>query len=103
MKKVIHMSDDWSQWLDFDRSSIETVPESPGVCVMHANMKIMYIGGSRNIRQELLGKLADQCAGKAKRFRYIATPEFESMKDQQLKEYTSKHGKLPSCMEQNTK
>jgi hypothetical protein len=95
------MSDDWSQWLDFDRTTIETTPESPGVCVMHASMKTLYIGGSKNIRHELLGRLADPCASKAKRFRYIATPEFESVKEQQVKEYVDKHGKLPPCMEQN--
>ena len=92
------MSSEWSQWLDFDRPSVEMVPESPGVCVMHASMKILYIGGSPNVRQELLGKLSDPCTGKAKRFRYIATPDFESVKEQQVKEYTSKHGKLPPCM-----
>jgi len=96
------MSDDWSQWLDFDMANIEAVPESPGVCVMHASMKILHIGASQNIRQELLSKLSDPCASKAKRFRYILTPEFESVKEQQVKEYVSKHGKLPPCMEQNT-
>lgn len=95
------MSDDWSQWLDFDRANIEAAPESPGVCVMHASMKILYIGGSQNIRQELLHRLSDPCAGKAKRFRYIMTPEFETVKEQQVKEYVSKHSKPPPCMEPN--
>jgi excinuclease UvrABC nuclease subunit len=95
------MSDDWSQWLDFDRANVEAVPESPGVCIMHASMKILYIGGSRNVRQELLGRLSDPCTSKAKRFRYLVTSEFTSVKEQQVKEYTSKHGKLPPCMEQN--
>lgn len=95
------MSVEWSQWLDFNRVNIETVPESPGVWVMHASMKILYIGGGHNIRQELLGRLLDPCASKAKRFHYIVTPEFERVKDQQVKEYVSKHGKLPVCMEQN--
>ncbi len=95
------MSDEWSQWLDFDRSNVEAVPESPGVCVMHASMKILYIGASQNIRQELLGRLSDPCTVKAKRFRYVVTAAFESIKEQQVKEYVSKHGKLPPCMEQN--
>ena len=94
------MSDEWSQWLNFDRVSIEAVPESPGVCVMHANMKILYIGASRNIRRELLDKLSDPCTSKAKRFRFVATPAFESVKEQQVKEYMKNHGKLPPCMEQ---
>ena len=95
------MSGEWSQWLNFDRASIETVPESPGACVMHASMKILYIGGGQNVRQELLGRLSDPCICKAKRFRYIVTPEFEAVRDQQVKEYVGKHGKMPPCMEQN--
>lgn len=90
---------EWSQWLDFDRPNVEAVPESPGVCVMHASMKTLYIGGSRNVRQELLGRLSDPCTSKAKRFRYIATDDFEGVKEQQVKEYVSKHGKLPPCMD----
>jgi len=94
------MSDEWSQWLDFDRANVEAVPESPGVCVMHASMKILYIGASPNIRQELMGRLSDSCTAKAKRFRYVVTPTFESVKEQQVKEYVNKHGKLPPCMEE---
>jgi hypothetical protein len=32
----------------------------------------------------------------------MVTSAFEVVKEQQLKEYTSKHGKLPPCMEQNS-
>ena len=94
------MSYEWSQWLDFDKANIEAIPESPGVCVMHASMKILYIGAGRNIRRELLDQLSDPCTGKAKRFRYVATPAFESVKEQQVKEYMKNHGKLPPCMDQ---
>jgi hypothetical protein len=94
------MSAEWSQWLDFDRATVEAVPESPGVCVMHASMKVLYIGGGQNVRQELLGRLSDSCTAKAKRFKYLVTPEFESVKEQQVKEYVGKHGKVPPCMEQ---
>ncbi|MEW6604740.1 MAG: hypothetical protein AB1351_08645 [Thermoproteota archaeon] len=95
------MSSEWSQWLDFDRPNVEVVPELPGVCVMHASMKTLYIGGSDNIRQELLKRLSDSCTSKAKRFKYILTSEFVTIKKQQIKEYVEKHGKLPLCMEQN--
>jgi hypothetical protein len=91
----------WSQWLDFDRTSVEALPESPGVCVMHASMKILYIGAGQNIRRELSSLLENPCTSKAKRFRYILTPEFDAKKEQHLKEYLSKHGRLPPCMEQN--
>ena len=51
--------EEWSQWLDFDKASVEGVPEFSGVCVMHASMKVLYIGGSENIRQALLECLSD--------------------------------------------
>ena len=91
---------EWSEWLDFDRASVDSVPESPGVCMMHASMKVMYIGGSANIRQTLLECLSDQCTSKAKRFHYLLTPSYDQMKEQMLKEYADKHGgNLPLCME----
>jgi len=95
------MSTEWSQWLDFNQATIEAVPESPGVCVMHASMKTLYIGAGQNIRQELLSRLSDPCTSKAKRFKYLLTLEFEALKKEQVNEYTSKHGKPPPCMEQN--
>jgi hypothetical protein len=94
-------NNEWSQWLDFDRANIEAVPESPGVCVMHASMKVLYIGGGQNVRRELLSRLSDPCTAQAKRFKYLATPAFEAIREQQVKEYVDKHGKLPPCMEQN--
>ena len=90
---------EWSEWLNFDRGSVEAVPESPGVCMMHASMKVMYIGGSQNIRQTLLERLSDECTCKAKRFHYLLTPSYDQMKEQMLKEYAEKHcGSLPMCM-----
>ena len=93
------MTSEWSQWLDFNRENVEGAPESAGVCVMHANMKMLFIGGGLNMRQTLLERLADPCTGKAKRFRYMLTPSYASEKEQLLKEYAEKHaGKLPDCM-----
>ena len=92
------MGEEWSQWLDFVRSNIEALPESPGVFVMHANMKVLYIGGSTNIRQGLADRLSDECSASAKRFRYIFTQSPEAVRDSLLKEYAEKHqGKLPLC------
>lgn len=95
------MSEEWSPWLDFDRLNIETTPESSGVFVMHASMKVLYIGGGQNMRQELLLRLSDTCTGKTKRFRYVVTSAFEALKEQMVREYMEKHGKLPACMDQN--
>lgn len=92
------MSEQWSQWLDFDRTSVESAPESAGVFVMHASMKMLYIGGSRNIRQGLTERLANECSSKAKRFRYMLTESPESAAQELLKDFAEKHdGKLPLC------
>lgn len=95
------MSEQWSEWIDFSMANIEAVPESPGVCVMHASMKVMYIGGSPNVRKTLLDCLSDSCTQNAKRFRYLLTTLYEQTREQMLKEYVEKHGgKLPLCLEQ---
>lgn len=96
----------WSQWLDFDKSNILTIPESAGVYKMHAGMKILYIGGTnQNLRQSLLDCLSDPCISKARRFSYAIITTTKSaadkVKNQLLDEYRSKHiGKLPVCMEE---
>jgi hypothetical protein len=92
------MSEEWSQWLDFDKPNIESDPESAGVFVMHASMKVLYIGGSPNIRQGLLERLSNECSSKAKRFRYLLTQSPESVRNELLKDFRDKHsGKMPLC------
>jgi excinuclease UvrABC nuclease subunit len=92
------MTEQWSQWLDFDRAAVESAPESPGVFVMHASMKVLYIGGSRNIRQGLTERLASECTSKAKRFRYMQTESPETAAEELLKDFAEKHqGKRPLC------
>jgi hypothetical protein len=90
----------WSQWLDFDKSTISNVPESAGVFAMHASMKILFIGSSQNLRNSLLESLLKPCLDNAKRFRYMITDLPDKIKEQLIQEYTQKHnGKLPLCME----
>jgi hypothetical protein len=92
----------WSEWLDFDKSSVENIPEEDGVYKMHASMKILYIGGNtQNIRQSLFDCLSDPCISKATRFSYALTDSADKVKEQLLNEYRSKHnGKLPTCMKE---
>jgi hypothetical protein len=92
----------WSEWLDFDKSTIETIPEAHGVYKMHASMKIFYIGSStQNIRQCLLGCLSDPCISKATRFSYALTESADKVKEQLVNDYRNKHnGKIPMCMEE---
>ena len=91
----------WSEWLNFDRPTIEIIPETPGVYKMHANMKIFYIGSSNeNLRHSLLDCLSDPCISKATRFSYAITELADNVRDHLLEEYRVKHnGKLPTCME----
>jgi hypothetical protein len=45
----------WSEWLDFERSTVEAIPESSGIYKMHPTMKILFIGSSaQSVRQSLL-------------------------------------------------
>ena len=92
----------WSEWLDFDKSTVENIPEEDGVYKMHASMKILYIGGdTQNIRQSLFDCLSDPCISKATRFSYALTDTADKVKEQLLNEYRSKHnGKLPTCMKE---
>jgi hypothetical protein len=92
------MSEEWSQWLNFDKANIDSVPESAGVFVMHASMKMLFIGGSRNIRLGLIERLSNECCSKAKRFRYVLTPSPDDVRTSLLKDYAEKHqGNLPLC------
>ena len=90
----------WSSWLDFDKDSINNIPESEGVYKMHASMKILYIGSSHNLRQSLLESLLNSRLKKATRFSYALTESSNKIKEFLLDEYRNKHnGKLPICMQ----
>jgi excinuclease UvrABC nuclease subunit len=90
----------WSEWLDYSQEQITKIPEDSGVYMMHAAMKILFIGNATNLRQTILESLNDACTKDAKRFKYSTTQDHEKIKTQLLKEYQEKHdGKMPKCME----
>ena len=90
----------WSSWLNFDKGTITKMPELEGVYKMHANMKILFIGSSYNLRKSLLESLSDSCLNKATRFSYTITQSSEKIQERLLNEYRMKHsGGLPLCME----
>ena len=33
----------WSDWLDYNQDEISKTPQEPGIYMMHAAMKILYI------------------------------------------------------------
>ena len=91
---------DWSAWLDYNKDTIETIPETEGIYKMHASMKILYIGNSSNLRQSLLESITKPCLSKATRFSYVTTQVAEKIIEDLLTEYRNKHnGKVPICME----
>lgn len=93
----------WSDWLDFEKLQIiANVPEKAGVFKLHANMKILLIDGSNNLKNALLNCIDDSCTKNARRFSFALTESIIVTKNQLLAEYLSKHdGKLPMCMEIN--
>jgi len=89
----------WSNWLNFDQSTTDAAPEEPGVFVMHASMKILYIGGGSNIRAELQKALKDSCIKNATRFKYMASKEYDAVRVGLIRDYTERHGgSMPHCM-----
>lgn len=93
-------NNNWSDWLDFSEEQVIKAPKSPGVFMMHAAMKILFIGGSDNIRAGLVDKLSDMCTSEATRYRFMETNSFEQTKNDLIKEYRERHeGNLPRCME----
>lgn len=90
----------WSDWLDFNASQVASIPELPGVFMMHASMKILYIGNSDNLKKGINESLGSSCVSDAKRFRYSVVDGHDKIVKQLLAEYREKHGgKMPKCME----
>ena len=90
---------DWSDWLDYSKDTIEKIPESSGVFMMHASMKILSIGASENLRKSVSDTLSDSCISKASRFRYWVTESQDKIKEELIQEYRKKHDdKFPQCM-----
>lgn len=90
----------WSDWLDFNEDTISKIPQSAGVYMMHASMKILFIGGADNIKTSIQDKDKDPCISRATRVRYMQTSSYEQMTDDLIKDYQDRHGgKLPQCME----
>ena len=91
---------EWSSWVDFNSNSMNKVPESEGVYKLHASMKILFIGNSRNLKQSLTQDLTNPCYTNNARFSYALTEAADKVILNLLDEYRNKHdGKLPLCMQ----
>lgn len=90
---------EWSSWLDFNHNTIDKVPETEGVYKLHASMKILFIGSSKNLRQSLTQDLTNPCINNNSRFSYAIVETADRTREDLLNEYRNKHdGKLPLCM-----
>lgn len=89
----------WSEWFDFNSEQTSKLPESPGIYMTHAAMKILYIGGTSNLKKSITDALTTSCVCESKRFRYFTTNEYDALSKIILNEYKEKHdGNLPRCM-----
>ncbi len=77
----------WSDWLDYNEETISKIPQSAGVYMMHASMKILFIGGSENINISIQDKNGDSCISRATRERYMQTASYEQITDDLIKDY----------------
>lgn len=90
----------WSDWLDFNKENIEKSPSSPGVFMMHAAMKILFIDSSDNIKVGVTHASMNPCIANATRFRFMVTESHDSIKEDLIKDYQERHnGSLPRCMQ----
>ncbi|MCA9828029.1 MAG: hypothetical protein KC444_06530 [Nitrosopumilus sp.] len=89
---------EWSEWADFNQDMISKTPESSGVFMMHAGMKILYIGGSENMRKSIEA-ISEECVLNATRFRYSQERDFEKRRNKLVADYKKRHeGRAPECM-----
>lgn len=90
----------WSDWLNFNEETISKIPQCAGVYMMHASMKILFIGGSENIKIDIQDKNRDSCIIKSTRIRYMQTTSYEQTTYDLIRDYQDRHdGKLPQCMQ----
>ena len=92
-------SSDWSDWLDFSPETVSKIPELPGVFMMHTSMKILFIGGSENMKKSVEERSSDSCVSKSTRFRYRKENNFKNIENRLIKDFKKRHeGQLPACM-----
>ena len=96
---MLNNENTWSDWLDFNEETISKIPQLAGVYMMHASMKILFIGGSENIKKNIQEKEKEPCISKATRVRYMQTLSYEQVSEDLIKDYHDRHeGKIPQCM-----
>lgn len=89
----------WSEWQDNNQESILEIPEKPGVYMMHESMKILFIGGSQNMKKSIIDSLEKKCVSDSTRIRFREETNFDEVKKELISEYKKRHeGNIPHCM-----
>ena len=89
----------WSNWRDKNQELFSKIPEKPGVYMMHASMKILFIGGSQNMKKSITETLEKKWVTKATRIRFREENDFDEIKNKLIVEYKKRHeGNIPQCM-----
>ena len=89
----------WSDWLDNNHEIILKIPEKPGVYMMHAAMKILFVGGSSNMKNAITEILEKKCVSKTTRVRFREEDDFDKIKEEIIVDYKKRHeGNMPHCM-----
>jgi hypothetical protein len=89
----------WSEWLDNNQESISKIPEKPGVYMMHESIKILFIGGSQNMKKSIIEALEKKCVSNSTRIRFREERDFDEIKNELITDYKKRHeGNIPQCM-----
>ena len=89
----------WSDWRDNNQKVLSEIPEKPGVYMMHADIKILFIGGSQNMKKSINEALEKKCVSKATRIRFREEGNFDEIKNKLITDYKKRHeGNIPQCM-----
>ena len=90
---------DWSDWVDYNQDTLSKTPETSGVYMMHGNMEILFIGGSKNIKKSIEETTSKKCSSRASRFRYKIEDDYEKISKKLISDFKKRHeGKYPECM-----
>lgn len=86
-------------WVDYNQDMVSKTPETSGVYMMHENMKILFIGGSKNIKKSIEETTSEKCISRASRFRYKKEENYEKISKELILDFKKRHeGKYPEYM-----
>lgn len=82
------------KWLKFEGGTVESVPEAEGVYqLLDEGKNVIYIGGTRNLRQDLKGQLKNN--KKASFFTFELKLMYTNRESELLQQFLQLHGRLP--------